>query len=179
MADQEPSGDLEVSTRTRDGQPAVSSRHAHEAARELELARAAAADDALRARADLENLRRRSAQERERAAASTTERVLREIMPVFENLARALQAANAATSASPESLVAGLQMIERDLDGALQRLGIERFGAAGETFDPTRHDAAAVRPGGDAMVIAEIVAPGLRLGDRVLKAATVVVFQGS
>src|SRR5881296_4440160 len=132
-------------------------------------------DRLLRALADAENTRRRSQRERDEFAKYATESLLRDLIPVLDNLDRALDAARAAST--PASLVEGVELIQRELLRVLERAGVKRYSALGQPFDPTRHEATASVVSADAKpntVVAEML-PGYLLHDRVLRAAQVAV----
>jgi molecular chaperone GrpE len=129
-------------------------------------------DRLLRATADLENYKKRAAREKEEVLRYGNERLLKEILPVVDNLDRALAAA-------PEGdpLVAGVEMIRRVLLDVLGRYGVKGFSARGQTFDPRFHEAlmmvaSAEHPPG---TVLEEQARGFMLHDRLLRPAAVVV----
>jgi molecular chaperone GrpE len=100
---------------------------------------------------------------------------LRELLPVFDNLERATQHAEAASDV--KSLADGITMVMRQFEDTLQKLGVERVKSVGEAFDPAVHEAiqhqetTEFEPG---TVAAEYQA-GYRVGDRVVRPALVVV----
>jgi molecular chaperone GrpE len=132
-------------------------------------------DRLLRAMAETDNLRRRSQREREEYVRYANESLLRDLVPVLDNLDRALEAARAAGSAG--GLLAGVELIQREFLRVLERAGVTRYSAVGQPFDPTRHEAisrivSAEAPAGT--VVAETL-PGYLLNGRVLRAAMVAV----
>jgi len=132
-------------------------------------------DRLLRALADAENTRRRAQRERDEFAKYATESLLRDLIPVLDNLDRALDAARAAGTAA--NLVEGVELIQRELLKVLERAGVTRYSAVGQPFDPTRHEAIARVVSGQAApntVVSEQL-PGYLLHDRVLRPALVVV----
>ncbi len=131
-------------------------------------------DRALRILAEFDTYRRRS--ERERAAASDrgAADVLRELLDVVDNFDRALEHTN---DELPESFLDGLRLVARSLHDVLDRRGVERIEATGQPFDPELHEALSSMPGEDVepnTVLSE-VQPGYKLGERVLRAAKVIV----
>src|SRR2546421_7643458 len=96
----------------------------------------------LRLAADFDNFRKRTAQETERRAAAQKEAFIRELLPVIDNLERAL-ASDASTA--PEHLRQGVRMTLHQLYQLLSRQGIEPEESLGRTFDPRRHEAIASR----------------------------------
>ena len=132
-------------------------------------------DRLLRALADAENARRRAQREREEFVKYANESLLRDLIPVLDNLDRALDAARAAST--PASLVEGVELIQRELLKVLERAGVKRYSAVGQPFDPTRHEAIArvvsTQAPPDTVVSEQL--PGYQLHDRVLRAALVAV----
>jgi molecular chaperone GrpE len=132
-------------------------------------------DQALRAMADLDNFRKRSRKEVEDARKSGKEDFLKEFLPVFDNLERAMQSAKSASDLKP--VVDGLDMIGRQFADTLERAGMKRVPGVGAMFDPLMHEAISQvetdeHPPG--MVITE-VQPGYLNGERLVRAAMVVV----
>jgi molecular chaperone GrpE len=129
----------------------------------------------LRERADLENVKKRSARERSDAIKFGVEGLARDLLPMVDNLERALQH----VSAAPEnaSLVQGVELTLRGVKDALQRHGVTRIAAQGQPFDPSLHEAVAHQETAEHApntVIAEYQA-GYMLHDRLLRPALVTV----
>jgi molecular chaperone GrpE len=93
-------------------------------------------DRLLRTAADYENFKRRTKKELDESLGRGREQVMKEILPVMDNLERALKHATA-----DDPLAAGVRMVEKQLLGALERFGVVRFSAVGQPFDPSMHDA--------------------------------------
>jgi molecular chaperone GrpE len=93
-------------------------------------------DRLLRTAADYENFKRRTKKELDESLGRGREQVMKEILPVMDNLERALKHATA-----DDPLAAGVRMVEKQLLGALERFGVVRFSALGQPFDPSLHDA--------------------------------------
>ena len=93
----------------------------------------------LRERADLENFKKRSAREREESLRYGTEGLVRDLLPVIDNLERALQHADAGGNGEP--LAEGVRLVLESLRGVLERHGVSQVPSLGERFDPTRHEA--------------------------------------
>ena len=129
----------------------------------------------LRAVADTDNLRKRTRREVDDARRNGREDMLRTLLPVFDNLERAIDSAGRATDI--KAVADGLVMVQRQFGEALGREGIARVAAVGQPFDPGMHEAiqhvesAEHAPGMD---LAEVQA-GYRQGDRLLRAAMVIV----
>jgi len=142
---------------------------------ELERELAEQKDRMLRAMAEADNVRRRAQRDAEDRVRYANESLLRELIPVLDNLDRALASARAAKGA--EGVVAGVELIHRELLRVLERAGVSRYSAVGQPFDPTRHEAIARVVSGDAApdtVVSE-TAPGYLLHGRVLRPAMVAV----
>jgi molecular chaperone GrpE len=131
-------------------------------------------DQLLRALADTENIRRRAQRDREDYVRYASEALLRDLIPVLDNLDRALGAAREGTA---PRLVEGVELIQREMLKVLERAGVSRYSALGTAFDPTRHEAIArvldprVAPN---TVVGETL-PGYTLHSRVLRPAMVSV----
>jgi molecular chaperone GrpE len=132
-------------------------------------------DRLLRALAETENLRRRAQRDREDYVKYATETLLRDIIPVLDNLDRALAAARAAGETG--TMVSGVELIQRELLRVLEKAGLTRYSAMGERFDPTRHEAIArVASAGSAPdTVVHETAAGYLLNGRVLRPAMVAV----
>ena len=132
-------------------------------------------DRLLRALAEAENFKRRTQRERDESVRYANETLLRDLIPVLDNLDRALEAAR--TTGGASGVVGGVELIQRELLKVLERSGVTRYSALGQPFDPTRHEAIArvvsaqAKPG---TVVAETM-PGYLLHNRVLRAALVSV----
>jgi molecular chaperone GrpE len=168
-----------------DGQPAEEQPAEEQPAEEQEpqapldpLAEAEAKRDeyldlARRTQADFENYRKRTAQQAALASERARAGLLRELLPVVDNLERALAAA--ADSEGP--LHEGVKLVLSDLQGVLARAGVEALEPVGERFDPNVHEALSMRPeeGADSGVVVEVVEKGYRTRDAVIRPARVVV----
>jgi molecular chaperone GrpE len=131
----------------------------------------------LRERADLENVKKRAGRERQDAVRYGNESLARDLLPVIDNLERALAAA--ADGGDGESLVRGVAMVRDGLMDTLQRHGVERLRAEGERFDPAVHEAVAhVESDAEPHRVIEEHRAGYRLNDRLLRAAMVTVSKG-
>jgi molecular chaperone GrpE len=132
-------------------------------------------DRLLRALAEVDNVKRRTQRERDEYVRYANESLLRELLPILDNFDRALEAARATREAS--KVVDGIALIQRELLKVLERVGVTRYSAVGERFDPNRHEATgrvvSVKEPPDT-VVAEI-APGYSLNGRLLRAAQVLV----
>ena len=93
----------------------------------------------LRERAELENFKRRMQREKADALRFATEPLIRELLPVVDNLERAVEHG----TADGQSLLDGVRLVLRSLIDVLDRHGVKRIDAVGESFDPSRHEAMA------------------------------------
>lgn len=128
-------------------------------------------DARLRAAADLENYRKRSARERDELVRYANERLVKEILPVLDGLDRALAAAG------DHPVTAGVEMTRRILEEALARFGVRGFSAKGLPFDPRLHEALMTVATGEhppGMVVDE-QQRGFFMHDRLIRPAAVVV----
>jgi len=131
---------------------------------------------AQRTRADFDNYRKRVAKEAAQALERGKAELARELIPVVDNLERALGAAGGEPSAT-EGLAKGVELVRDELRSTLERAGVEAYDPAGETFDPAWHEALSTRvqEGTAPGTVLETVEPGYRLDGQVLRAARVVV----
>ena len=134
---------------------------------------AAQKDRCLRVAADFDNFKRRTAQEAERRSAAQKDAFIRELLPVMDNLERAL----AVTSNSTEQLRTGVEMTLQQLHQLLRRHGCEPDDCLGTPFDPRRQEAVDSRrdPTQPDHVVLEIVQRGWRRGENLLRPARVVI----
>ncbi len=132
-------------------------------------------DKLLRALADADNARRRAQRDREDYVRYANESLVRDLVPVLDNLDRALDAARAAGDAP--SVVNGVDLIKREFLRVLERAGVTRYSALGQPFDPTRHEAVSrmVSPDATPDTVVHETAPGYSLNGRVLRPAMVIV----
>lgn len=141
-------------------------------------------DRLLRAVADADNTRKRAAREVKETREYAVTGFARDMLDVADNLARALALLTDEARASlPESLkplVEGVEMTERRLQSTLERHGVKRIAPEpGEPLDPNRHQAAAQIPHEQPKGrIAHVMQPGYVIGERILRAAMVVVSAG-
>jgi molecular chaperone GrpE len=137
---------------------------------------AEAQDRTLRARAELDTLRRRMQGELELAREAGLESVMLPVLSVYDDLARALEAAE--IGSDPAAILPGVRAVMEGLERNLDNLGIHRTGDVGETFDPARHEALAVVPATGDMrpgTIGQVYEIGFVRGDRLVRPARVVV----
>jgi molecular chaperone GrpE len=130
---------------------------------------AATEDRFKRALADLDNYRKRAGRETDRRVAEARERLLRDWLEALDSVERAI--------ALDPSLAEGLEAVLRQMEAILARHGVQRTGAAGEPFDPERHEAVAVRATDEVpdRTVLNVMRSGYTLDDHVLRPAEVTV----
>jgi len=130
-------------------------------------------DRLLRLAADFENYKKRAARERQEYVAGANARLLAELLPVLDDLERALAAAEQHEEARLED---GVRLVHRALAALLERHGVTAIETDGK-FDPHVHEALAAQPSEDAESgsVIDVIQRGYRLGDRVVRPARVIV----
>lgn len=135
-------------------------------------------DRFMRALADAENARKRADRDRREAEQYGSTRLARDLLPVFDNLKRALEAANDELRAQAGPLLEGVELTLRELTNVMTKHGVTPISpAVGDTFDPQMHQAMfeAPVPGTKAGQIIQVMADGFLLHDRLLRPAQVGV----
>jgi molecular chaperone GrpE len=131
-------------------------------------------DRYLRAAADLENLRKRQKREVDDAKLESKGRVLKEMLPVVDNLERAIEHATASAGTNP--IVEGVQLVLRQFLTAFERLEVTPVEAQGQPFDPNLHEAISQQESDQAPgTVVQVLQRGYKSGDRLLRPALVVV----
>ena len=141
-------------------------------------------DRLLRTLAEMENLRKRTEREVADSRLYSVASFARDTLGVADNIRRALEAVSPELRASAEpgvkALIDGVELTERELIKALEKNGVRQYTPRGERFDPNVHQAMFEVP--DASVpagsVVEVVQPGYRIGERVLRPALVGVSKG-
>jgi molecular chaperone GrpE len=129
-------------------------------------------NDLKRLAAEFENYRKRVAREQEALLTRAAERLVKELLPIVDDLERALEAAEEHEEAKLEE---GVRLVHRQLASALEREGLAEIETNGK-FDPHVHEALLSQPSeADEGSVIEVLQKGYRLGDRVLRPARVVV----
>jgi len=130
-------------------------------------------DLARRAQADFENYRKRAAKETAAAGERAKSGLVRELLPVVDNLERALVSAGQ----GEQHLAEGVQLVHSELVAVLERNGVVQFDPSGERFDPAEHEALSTRgqDGAEPGVVLDVVEKGYRANGTVLRPARVVV----
>ena len=174
--------DLDPETAPEDGNPEQDSTPAlselEQCQADLEAARAEARenfDALLRARADLDNKRKRNLKKVEEAHRYGTERLLGSLVPVIDSMELGLSAAQSASDA--DSVVEGVRLTLQQLISVLSDFGVEVIDPAGEVFEPNHHEAVATAPSEtlESGRVIEVHQKGYILHGRVVRPARVVV----
>ncbi|HEV2591588.1 MAG TPA: nucleotide exchange factor GrpE [Gaiellaceae bacterium] len=133
--------------------------------------------DALqRLKAEFDNYRKRVARDQQELAARAHERLVRELVPVLDDLERALEAANEHENAKLEE---GVSLVHRSLADLLAREGLVEVETEGK-FDPHSQEALLAQPSeAEEGTVIQVLQKGYKLGDRVVRPARVVISQGS
>jgi molecular chaperone GrpE len=135
-------------------------------------------DLAQRTKADFENYRKRMAGEVQAAAARGKAELILQVVPVLDDLERAIEAAGLDPEGdAPDGLAHGVLLVFRSLREALTRNGIEAVDPKGEKFDPQLHEALSTQPadGAEPGTVVEVMQKGYRLGEQLVRPARVVV----
>jgi molecular chaperone GrpE len=129
-------------------------------------------DRLLRLAADFENYKKRAARERQEYVALANERLIGELLPILDDLERALAAAEEHQEAQLEE---GVRLVHRSLAGLLERHGVTPISTDGK-FDPHVHEALLSQPSeAEEGSVLDVVQKGYKLGERVVRPARVVV----
>ena len=139
---------------------------------EVEAERQTFLGDLQRVAAEFDNFRKRSVRDREALVARATEQLVRELLPVLDDLERALEHGERHEG---DKLVEGVALVHRQLEATLRKEGLTEIDATG-AFDPHVHEALLSQPSEeDEGTILQVVQKGYRLGDVVVRPARVVV----
>jgi molecular chaperone GrpE len=146
----------------------------------LQTALAEAQDSLLRRQADFENYRKRVERERTETHNRVVADAARKLLPVMDNLSRALDAERSVESSESEEFrhfLHGIQLISKQLSEVLESFGVQPIAAVGERFDPHIHEAVVTEASDEHEpdTVIEELARGYRIGDRLLRPAMVKV----
>lgn len=149
-------------------------------AKELEEKIAELTEALQRERADAQNLRRRTEEERSKMAEFYKAMVIQEILPALDNLERAMK--HTPKDLKDHDYIKGVQGVMKQFEQSFSQLGVKRIKTVGEHFDPRLHEAVAFDEGhpstssGQAVeVVCEELQPGYRIGDEIIRHAMVKV----
>lgn len=184
--EQEKPQDAQPTTETAADQQSVetetvqaSAQYVAELEQKLEQATQAASDEkdrALRAVAEMENIRRRSAIDVEKAHKFALEKFASELLPVLDNLERTLQLADRENDAM-KTLVEGVELTLKSMVNSVSKFGIESIDPQGQLFDPNQHQAMSMVENADvpANTVLAVMQKGYQLHGRVIRPAMVMV----
>ena len=134
-------------------------------------------DILLRSRAEIENLRRRTEQDVEKAHKFALEKFSKDILNTIDNLERALAAPANKEDESVKALFDGVELTLKELVSTVSRFGVEAVGVVGEAFNPDLHQAISMQPaeGFESNQISVVLQKGYTLNGRVIRPAMVMV----
>lgn len=137
---------------------------------------AEARDQALRTAAEAQNIRRRAEIDADNARKFAVERFAKDLLPIVDNLERALESADTADE-SLKAVLEGVELTYRSFADMLERHHLKTINPEGEPFDPQLHEAMSMvdAPGAEPNSVIQVVQKGYTLNDRLLRAAMVVV----
>jgi len=131
-------------------------------------------DNLQRLKAEFDNYRKRAARDQESLVARAHERLVKELLPVLDDLGRALEAAEQHEEAKLED---GVRLVHRQLSDVLAKEGLTEIETDG-AFDPHVHEALLAQPSdAEPGTVIEVLQKGYRLGDHVLRPARVIIAQ--
>ena len=134
-------------------------------------------DRYLRAQAEFQNYKRRTALTRSEAYEDGVRETISALLPSIDNLELALK--HAETAQDSGALTQGVSMTLKLMTDALGKLGLEEVPALGEEFDPEKHNAVMREPGGEENRICEVFQKGYKVHDRMIRYAMVKVYSGA
>lgn len=183
---------LESVTAEAQTRPAAKASNADQRLAELEAQVHEANERALRSHAELENYRKRAQREMADERKYAVVPLVRDLLPVVDNLERAIEALQTRSSREGEapaepsqrgevsSLLDGVQLVAAQLEAVLKQHQCERIPAVGETFDPNLHQALAQEPSDNhpAGAVSRVTQAGYKLHDRVIRPSQVFVSTG-
>ncbi|NOU49593.1 nucleotide exchange factor GrpE [Pseudoalteromonas sp. JBTF-M23] len=133
-------------------------------------------DSVVRAAADVENMRRRAAQDVEKAHKFALEKFANELLPVLDNLERAIEFSDKENE-TLKPVLEGIDMTLKSFADALSKFGVEMVNPQGETFNPDLHQAMSIQPSNDVSpnTVLAVMQKGYTLNGRLLRPAMVMV----
>jgi molecular chaperone GrpE len=138
----------------------------------------ASRDNLLRTVADFENSKKRIEKQKDEFIQYANKKIILEFLPIMDNLTRAIESAKA--NHSVDSMIAGVDLINKQLQDILKAHGLERIDSVGTLFDPHKHEAIGTiaSEAHDEDIVAEEITPGYMYKDMLLRAAVVRVSSG-
>ncbi len=136
-------------------------------------------DSVIRAAAEVDNMRRRSAMDIEKAHKFALEKFVNELLPVIDNMERALQGTSAEDEAT-KAMYEGVELTLKSFISSVEKFGVKQVDPQGEAFDPDLHQAIGMQPSADfpANTVMMVMQKGYQLNERLLRPAMVMVSQG-
>jgi molecular chaperone GrpE len=155
----------------------ASSQGGSEGSEDISLELKQTQDRLLRLQADFENFRRRALKEKTEAHQYGHQNLVKDLLSAVDNLDRAIDHASRSGGGDLESLLQGVELVRRDLLGALAKNGVTPIEALGQPFDPALHEAMAQAPDGTVApnTVIEELQKGYKLRDRLVRPSRVVV----
>jgi len=132
-------------------------------------------DTLRRVQADFENYRKRMLREQTALVERATQGLVEQLLPVLDSLESAIASVDAAGGAGMTKVRKGLELVQAEMLGVLEKAGLSRIEAEGKPFDPNEHEAVMQDDGDGEPVVSEVVRTGYRLKGRVLRPAMVRV----
>jgi molecular chaperone GrpE len=138
---------------------------------------ATARDRMLRLQADFDNFRKRAMKDREEAVQYGPQILVKDLLPVVDNLARAIDHARQSGGGDLEGLLQGVELVRRELESVLSKHHVREVEALGKVFNPAQHEAMAQIPNAsvEPNTIVEVLQKGYQLRDRLIRPARVIV----
>ena len=138
-------------------------------------------DVALRAEAEMQNLRRRAERDVQNAHKFGTERLLQNLLPVLDSLEKAIEASEAAGQSEDDPQLEGIKLCSKLFIDVLTKEGIEALDPLGEPFDPNLHEALSMieNPDLEPNSVMTVIQKGYRLNERLVRPAKVMVSKAS
>ncbi|WP_162046946.1 nucleotide exchange factor GrpE [Vibrio taketomensis] len=133
-------------------------------------------DSVLRAKAEVENMRRRTEQEIDKARKYALNKFAEELLPVIDNLERAIAAADAENEVV-KPLLEGVELTHKTFAGAVAKFGLKEINPEGEAFNPEFHQAMSIQesPDHESNTVMFVMQKGYELNGRVIRPAMVMV----
>lgn len=134
-------------------------------------------DRLLRLQADFDNFRKRAARDREDALQYGPQNLVKDLLSVVDNLARAIDHARQSGGGDLEGLLQGVELVRRELESVLSKNHVREVEALGKVFNPAQHEAMAQIPSATAEpnTVVEVLQKGYQLRDRLMRPARVIV----
>ena len=136
-------------------------------------------DSVIRAAAEVDNIRRRAAMDVEKANKFALEKFANELLPVIDNMERALQGTNPQDETT-KAIYEGVELTQKSLLTAVAKFGVKQIDPQGQAFNPDQHQAIGMQPSAEfpANTVMLVMQKGYELNSRLLRPAMVMVSQG-